>query len=471
MEAKDSAKATESVSASRATEKAVQLAKMATEADSEQKYEEALPLYQHAIDYFLQALKYESHRKASKHSIKKKCQQYLERAETLDTFLAKAKKGAVHQDIGTSSEGKTINIESGPNSQKSKDHELEEEGGGEEGCDDEEEDDIKLKDQLSGAIVQEKPNVQYENIAGLQAAKEVLKESVILPLKFPHLFTGKRKPCQSILLYGPPGTGKSTLAMAVATEADSTFFSISGSDVVSIWLGESDRFIRNLFELARANKPAIVFIEELDIAFGAHSDSESDATRRIKTEFLVQMQEVGRDNDGLFVLGASNAPWKLNAAIRRRFKKRIYIPLPDEMARRCIFELNIGNTPCKLSSEDLSQLAKMTAGYSGADISNVVQEALMMPINKIKTTTHFKKVQGPRPADPPQTVDDLYTPCGPRDEGAKEMSWMEVPRDRLLQQFVTVRDFMKSLEHNSPTVNESELKQFCEFTEEFGQKG
>lgn len=259
--------------------------------------------------------------------------------------------------------------------------------------------------------------------------------------------------------------------MAVATEADSTFFSISGSDVVSIWLGESDRFIRNLFELARANKPAIVFIEELDIAFGAHSDSESDATRRIKTEFLVQMQEVGRDNDGLFVLGASNAPWKLNAAIRRRFKKRIYIPLPDEMARRCIFELNIGNTPCKLSSEDLSQLAKMTVGYSGADISNVVQEALMMPINKIKTTTHFKKVQGPRPADPPQTVDDLYTPCGPRDEGAKEMSWMEVPRGRLLQQFVTVSDFMKSLEHNSPTVNESELKQFCEFTEEFGQKG
>jgi len=126
----------------------------------------------------------------------------------------------------------------------------------------------------------------------------------------------------------PPGTGKSYLAKAVATEAESTFFSISSSDLVSKWLGESERLVKNLFELARAQKPAIIFIDEVDSLCSSRSDSENDATRRIKTEFLVQMQGVGVDNDGILVLGATNIPWGLDAAIRRRFEKRIHIPPP-----------------------------------------------------------------------------------------------------------------------------------------------
>merc|ERR1712228_774543 len=104
---------------------------------------------------------------------------------------------------------------------------------------------------LSDAIMMEKPNIKWDDVAGLEAAKEALKEAVILPIKFPHLFTGKRQPWRGILLFGPPGTGKSYLAKAVATEADSTFFSVSSSDLVSKWLGESERLVRNLFELAR----------------------------------------------------------------------------------------------------------------------------------------------------------------------------------------------------------------------------
>merc|ERR1719265_2712750 len=109
----------------------------------------------------------------------------------------------------------------------------------------------RLKTQLEGAIVTEKPNVAWSDVAGLEGAKEALKEAVILPARFPQLFTGKRTPWRGILLYGPPGTGKSYLAKAVATEANSTFFSISSSDLVSKWMGESERLVRSLFDMAR----------------------------------------------------------------------------------------------------------------------------------------------------------------------------------------------------------------------------
>jgi vacuolar protein-sorting-associated protein 4 len=176
-----------------------------------------------------------------------------------------------------------------------------------------------IKTKVTGAILTEKPNVRWDDVAGLEGAKEALKEAVILPIRFPHLFTGQRKPWRGILLYGPPGTGKSFLAKAVATEANSTFFSVSSSDLVSKWLGESERLVRQLFQMARENKPSIVFIDEVDSLCGTRGEGESEASRRIKTEFLVQMNGVGHDMDGVLVLGATNIPWQLDPAIRRRY--------------------------------------------------------------------------------------------------------------------------------------------------------
>jgi vacuolar protein-sorting-associated protein 4 len=177
----------------------------------------------------------------------------------------------------------------------------------------------KLKDALQSVIVSETPNVRWEDIAGLDGAKEALKEAVILPIKFPHMFVGKRTPWRGILLYGPPGTGKSYLAKAVATEAQSTFFSVSSSDLVSKWMGESERLVKQLFQMARDSKPAIIFIDEVDSLCGSRGEGESEASRRIKTEFLVQMQGVGNNMDGILVLGATNIPWQIDSAIRRRF--------------------------------------------------------------------------------------------------------------------------------------------------------
>ena len=183
------------------------------------------------------------------------------------------------------------------------------------------------------------------------------------------------------------------------------------------------------------------------------------------------MQGVGVDNDGILVLGATNIPWGLDAAIRRRFEKRIYIPLPEEAARRRMFEIHIGNTPHTLSPNDISRMAQQTDGYSGADIGIVVREALMMPIRKVQMATHFKGASGPSPTDPEVHSDDLLTPCGPRDRGATEMSWMNVPGDKLLEPKVTYSDFMKSLQNTRPTVNFDDLKRFEDFTADFGQEG
>lgn len=135
----------------------------------------------------------------------------------------------------------------------------------------------KLRSALGSAIVSEKPNVKWEDVAGLDAAKEALKETVILPTRFPQLFTGKRKPFKGILLYGPPGTGKSYLAKAVATEVESTFFSISSSDLVSKWQGESERLVRNLFEMARESEGgrSIIFIDEVDSLCSSRTEGKS----------------------------------------------------------------------------------------------------------------------------------------------------------------------------------------------------
>ncbi|XP_015509493.1 vacuolar protein sorting-associated protein 4 [Neodiprion pinetum] len=434
-------------------QKAIDLVTKATEEDRNKNYEEALKHYEHGVEYFLHSIKYEAQGERAKESIRTKCLQYLDRAEKLKEYLKKGKKKPVKD---------------GESNSKSDDKK------GDSGDSDSDSDPEKkkLQSKLEGAIVIEKPQVKWSDVAGLDLAKEALKEAVILPIRFPHLFTGKRIPWKGILLFGPPGTGKSYLAKAVATEANnSTFLSVSSSDLVSKWLGESEKLVKNLFELARQRKPSIIFIDEVDSLCSSRSDNESESARRIKTEFLVQMQGVGTDNEGILVLGATNIPWVLDSAIRRRFEKRIYIPLPEEHARMVMFKLHLGNTAHVLSEDDFKKLAAATDGYSGADISIIVRDALMQPVRQVQTATHFKKVRGPSPKDPTIIVDDLLTPCSPGSPGAIEMTWMEVEGDKLFEPPVTMKDMMKSLATTRPTVNEDDMAKLEKFKEDFGQEG
>uniref|UniRef100_A0A8C2K6K1 vesicle-fusing ATPase n=1 Tax=Cyprinus carpio TaxID=7962 RepID=A0A8C2K6K1_CYPCA len=409
-------------------QKAIDLASKAALEDKAENYEEALRLYQHAVQYFLHVVKYEAQGDKAKQSIRAKCAEYLDRAEKLKEYLKKKEKAPAKpvKESQSSDKGWVLLI--------------------------------------SGAIVMEKPNIKWNDVAGLEGAKEALKEAVILPIKFPHLFTGKRTPWRGILLFGPPGTGKSYLAKAVATEANnSTFFSISSSDLVSKWLGESEKLVKNLFTLAREHKPSIIFIDEIDSLCGSRSENESEAARRIKTEFLVQMQ--GEISHML--------PWttKPYMFIVFRFEKRIYIPLPEEHARGFMFKLNLGSTPTSLTESDFMTLGKKTDGYSGADISVIVRDALMQPVRKVQSATHFKRARGPSRNDPNVIVDDLLTPCSPGDPQAIEMTWMEVDGEKLLEPIVSMSDMLRSLANTKPTVNEQDLEKLKKFTEDFGQEG
>ncbi|KAJ3318465.1 Vacuolar protein sorting-associated protein 4 [Blyttiomyces sp. JEL0837] len=401
-----------------------------------------------------------------KESIRKKFTEYLNRAEKLKEYLSKnqKKKKAVPAGGGSA---KSNGGNGGKKSEQSGDEdEDDEEGEGKK----QDADTKKLRSALSGAILSEKPNVRWDDIAGLEGAKEALKEAVILPIKFPHLFTGKRVPWRGILLYGPPGTGKSYLAKAVATEANSTFFSVSSSDLVSKWMGESERLVKQLFALARESKPAIIFIDEVDSLCGTRGEGESEASRRIKTEFLVQMQGVGTDMTGVLVLGATNIPWQLDPAIRRRFEKRIYIPLPDPNARAKMFELHTGVTPCKLAPKDFKVLGDYTEGFSGSDIAVVVRDALMEPVRKVQQATHFRQVEGPS-RDDPNVTKTFLTPCSPGAEGAIEKSWMEVEPEELLEPDLTINDFMRAVRNGRKSVNDEDVGKYTKWTEEFGQEG
>jgi vacuolar protein-sorting-associated protein 4 len=204
--------------------RAIDVVKKAIESDTAGDYDKAYQLYYQSLELFMLALKWEKNAK-SKEMIRAKASEYMERAEKLKNHLSdqdKRKKPGMVGANGSSTGG----------AGKGKD--------GEEG-DEVDPESKKLRNALAGAILSDKPNIKWEDVAGLEGAKEALKEAVILPIKFPHLFVGKRQPWKGILLYGPPGTGKSFLAKAVATEAKSTFFSVSSSDLVSKWMGESER--------------------------------------------------------------------------------------------------------------------------------------------------------------------------------------------------------------------------------------
>ncbi|KIJ59844.1 hypothetical protein HYDPIDRAFT_32836 [Hydnomerulius pinastri MD-312] len=429
--------------------KAIEIVQRAIEEDTKQNYPESYKQYMNSLDYFMLAQKYEKNEK-SKVLIRGKIEEYLSRAEILKKHIQAQEEQKSRKAVSANGSASAVG------------------GKGKEGGDDDQDPELKkLRAGLSSAILSEKPNVKWDDVAGLEGAKASLKEAVILPIKFPHLFTGKRTPWKGILLYGPPGTGKSYLAKAVATEAKSTFFSVSSSDLVSKWQGDSERLVKNLFEMARENKPAIIFIDEIDSLAGTRNESDSEGSKRIKTEFLVQMNGVGHDDTGVLVLGATNIPWQLDSAIKRRFEKRIYIPLPGIEARKQMFQIHVGSTPCQLEPKDYRTLAEQTEGYSGSDISIVVRDALMQPVRKVISATHFKPIH-PSPSTSNKVK---WTPCSPGDPEAVEKTWSDVHSDELEEPPLKLQDFMKSLGNVRPTVVEADIKRHDDWTKESGNDG
>ncbi|KAM7472125.1 hypothetical protein LguiA_010308 [Lonicera macranthoides] len=246
--------------------------------------------------------------------------------------------------------------------------------------------DEKLVEMINSVIVDRSPSVKWEDIAGLEKAKQALLEMAILPTKRRDLFTGLRKPARGLLLFGPPGTGKTMLAKAVASESEATFFNVSASTLTSKWVGEGEKLVRTLFMVAISRQPSVIFMDEIDSIMSTRTSNEHDASRRLKSEFLVQFDGVTSNSDDLvIVIGATNKPQELDDAVLRRLVKRIYIPLPDGNARRLLLQHKLKGQSFSLPSGDLERLVEETEGYSGSDLQALCEEAAMMPIRELGT--------------------------------------------------------------------------------------
>ena len=317
--------------------------------------------------------------------------------------------------------------------------------------------DTELIEMVEREVVEMNPNVNFEDIAELESAKRALTEAVVLPLLMPDFFVGLRRPWKGVLLYGPPGTGKTLLAKALATQGKTTFFNVSPTTFASKWKGESEKLVRILFEMARFYAPSTIFIDEVDSIGTKRTDGENEASKKVLAEMLVQMDGISETNSEqndsnntkdskqkfVMVLGATNLPWDLDDALRRRFEKRIYISLPNKVGRKQMFNINFKGIKLD-KSVNIDELVEKTKGYSGHDIASVCREASLMNMRK-------KIMDG----------DGAFNIM----EAANNETFIQG-----LDAPVTQKDVLTAIKNISKSVSPKDIKKFEEWTQEYSSK-
>ncbi|XP_034192680.1 spastin isoform X2 [Osmia lignaria lignaria] len=244
--------------------------------------------------------------------------------------------------------------------------------------------DPKLAQVILDEILEGGTAVHWEDIAGQETAKQALQEMVILPSLRPELFTGLRTPARGLLLFGPPGNGKTLLARAVATQCNATFFSISAASLTSKYVGEGEKLVRALFAIARELQPSVIFIDEVDSLLSERRDNEHEASRRLKTEFLVEFDGLPcNPEERVLVMAATNRPQELDEAALRRFTKRVYVTLPDLRTRIMLLKRLLAKHNDPLTPEELNEMALLTEGYSGSDLTGLAKDAALGPIREL----------------------------------------------------------------------------------------
>lgn len=229
----------------------------------------------------------------------------------------------------------------------------------------------------------EKPKLSFNEVGGMDAVKDEIRMKIILPLQKPELFRAYGKKLGGgVLLYGPPGCGKTLLARATAGEIKASFISIGIHQILDLYLGNSEKNLHALFETARQNKPAVLFFDEVDALAADRNDLKRSAGRTLINQFLAELDGNLGDNDGLLVLGATNAPWHLDPAFRRpgRFDRILFVPPPDEPARKSIIDVMAVGKP--VASLDSGKVAAKTKDFSGADLKAVFDIAIERSLAK-----------------------------------------------------------------------------------------
>lgn len=305
--------------------------------------------------------------------------------------------------------------------------------------------------------MQPQERVTWSDVAGLDSAKKSLIEATMFTLRHPDLFNGVRRKWKGILLYGPPGTGKTYLAKAVATETNSTFFSISSSDIICKYYGQAEKKVSELFQKARSKSSSVIFIDEADGFFGQRTADEKSFERTLKNEWLAQIDGQRYSNKNIIVLAATNRPWDFDSAFRRRFEKRIYVPLPNEAARLQLLRNLANKVQNTLTGDDLRDLAERTERFSGHDAGILFNTALDCFITTVMEGTHFRQ------------VGDQWTPCSPTHDDAQMLTWMDIPPNQFFEPPVGMTEFEVALRKTKPSVANHELQQYSDFTRDFGE--
>lgn len=224
--------------------------------------------------------------------------------------------------------------------------------------------------------------ITFDDIGGMDSVKEKIRLTILFPLQKPEIYAAYgKKVGGGLLLYGPPGCGKTHLARATAGELGANFYILSLNEILSMWLGESEKQLANLFSVARANAPSVIFIDEIDALGAKRSDIQSASTRAIVSQFLVEMDGIGAKNDKVMILGATNMPWNVDSALRRpgRFDRILFVPPPDRGAREQILAIHTKGRRLE-SGVSLSEIATRTDNFSGADLAHLVEVATERPL-------------------------------------------------------------------------------------------
>tara|TARA_B110001454_G_scaffold146381_1_gene135886 strand:- start:350 stop:1546 length:1197 start_codon:yes stop_codon:yes gene_type:complete len=294
------------------------------------------------------------------------------------------------------------------------------------------------KNNFDDMIMKERPNVKWNDVVGVDDAKNALRESIVYPTKRSDLFPLGWP--RGILLYGPPGCGKTILAAATANELDGYFINVDGSSMMSKWLGEAEKNVSRLFKMARGyaereNKPVILFIDELDSLLGERQN-EIGGEVRSRNQFLTEIDGInGKGKDlKLYVIGATNKPWSLDHPFLRRFQKRIYVSLPTLEAREKLFILYANKL--KLDGRVRTHtLASIFDGYSASDIKDICQAVQLRVVNEMfSTSTYNEPVEGENPS---------------------------VPRD------ITMKDFRDTILRRRPSVSLDMVRAYYKWSEQF----
>lgn len=237
---------------------------------------------------------------------------------------------------------------------------------------------VTVDEESSDALASvERPQITFEDVGGMKKLKEEIRMKIIHPLTHPEIYKAYGKTIGGgILMYGPPGCGKTYLARATAGEVDAHFLPIGLHDVLDMYLGQSERNLHEIFELARSNAPCVLFFDEVDALGANRSDMRHSAGRKVINQFLSELDGVNTSNEGVLILAATNAPWHLDPAIRRpgRFDRVLFVPPPDTLARADILRIMLADKPT--DKVDYARLARQTANFSGADLRGLIDVAV-----------------------------------------------------------------------------------------------